>query len=123
MDERPIPRGEDLLAHGRFLRALARSLVLDPQRADDLVQETWAAALESPPRHGAALGSWLARILRNLSITAGLREGERAAREAQAARPEAAWTGTAAGEEADAPDGIAAELEVQRQVFECVQRL
>ncbi len=39
-----------LLEHQDFLRALARGLLGDPARADDAVQEAYAAALESPPR-------------------------------------------------------------------------
>ena len=38
---------ETLLAHVGWMRRMARSLVLDPDRADDLVQQTLLAALES----------------------------------------------------------------------------
>jgi len=37
---------EALLAHAGWIRSLARQLASDPNRADDLVQQTWVAALE-----------------------------------------------------------------------------
>src|SRR5688572_12380999 len=40
---------ERLLAHSGWLTALARRLVSDPAAADDLVQDTWHAALRSRP--------------------------------------------------------------------------
>src|SRR4029079_16534793 len=40
---------ERLLAHADWLRALATYLVRSPAEADDLVQETFVAALRSPP--------------------------------------------------------------------------
>ena len=48
-DLSPI-RPEDLLAHSQWARALARTLVRDAATAEDLVQETWVAALKRPPR-------------------------------------------------------------------------
>jgi len=52
---------EDLLKHAAFVRAMARSLLLDPHAADDVVQETWLTALEAPPRHAENLRGWLTR--------------------------------------------------------------
>jgi len=46
---------ETLLSHRPFVRALARRLVRDEARAEDVVQETWLAALRRPPRHAGAL--------------------------------------------------------------------
>ena len=54
---------EDLLKHAAFVRALARSLLLDPHAADDVVQETWLRALEAPPRHAGNLRGWLSRVV------------------------------------------------------------
>ena len=39
---------ETLLEHRDWVRALARSLVADPHRADDVEQETWRMALQKP---------------------------------------------------------------------------
>lgn len=38
-----------LLQHASWLQNLARTLVGDPARADDFVQETWLAALRRRP--------------------------------------------------------------------------
>jgi RNA polymerase sigma-70 factor (ECF subfamily) len=56
----------ELLQHSSWIRRLARSLVRDDAAADDLVQETWMAALRSPPRAGETVRPWLAEVLRNL---------------------------------------------------------
>ena len=44
-DPRPCPLEPLIQDHAAFLERLARSLVGDRERASDLVQETWAAAL------------------------------------------------------------------------------
>ena len=45
---------KELLCHQDFVRRLARGLVRDAARADDLVQEAWVLALERPPRVATA---------------------------------------------------------------------
>jgi RNA polymerase sigma factor (sigma-70 family) len=94
----PVPFDcEALLArHGGALRALARTLLRDAHDADDAVQETWARALRSPPRHGARLDAWCARVLRN--VVRRLRRGERRRRrhELGAANVHASPAGAAA---------------------------
>jgi RNA polymerase sigma-70 factor (ECF subfamily) len=73
----PAPCIEELLAHGPFLERLARSLVADEQIARDLVQDTWVAALERPPRHGRNPRAWLGRVLRRgASRDASRRRGD-----------------------------------------------
>ncbi len=65
-------RLEDLLAHRAWVRRVARALVLDESRADDLEQETWLRVLQGPaPRHPRA---WLGTLLRNAA--SNLRRGE-----------------------------------------------
>ena len=54
-----------LLAHAAWLRRLARSLVGDGAAADDLVQETWVAALRRPPAEDRPVRPWLRRVLEN----------------------------------------------------------
>lgn len=54
-----------LLEHQGFLRRFALDLIGDEQSAEDLVQETWLAALLKPPGHTGSLRAWLARVLRN----------------------------------------------------------
>jgi RNA polymerase sigma-70 factor, ECF subfamily len=51
-----------------WLRAFAISLVGE-QRAEDLIQETAARALERPPRHQRNLQAWMKRIARNLAMS------------------------------------------------------
>ncbi len=54
----------ELLASADWLKNLATRLVADSHLADDLVQETWLAALRSPPPHRRSLRGWLGSVLR-----------------------------------------------------------
>ena len=75
--------------HAAFVRRLARRLVHDETAAEDLVQDTWVAALERPPEREGGLRAWLARVLRNQAALR-LRSGDRRRRrEAAGAREEA----------------------------------
>ncbi len=78
-----------LLEHGDFVRALARSLVRDAHRADDVAQETFRIALERPPQKNGNLRAWLARVARNVVLLGHRREARRQQREERTARPEA----------------------------------
>src|SRR5687768_17586725 len=84
----PFPMHELLTAQD-FVRRLARSLVFDQGRVDDVVQEAWAAAIQQPPRERAAAGSWFRSVLHNLARRRSRDEARRRAREQAAARPEA----------------------------------
>jgi RNA polymerase sigma factor (sigma-70 family) len=79
---------ESLLAHADFVRSLARRLVVDGNRADDVVQNTWLAALERPPRTAASLRAWLAVVTRNFAFLTRREDRRRAAREQAVAWPE-----------------------------------
>ncbi len=59
------PSPESLIAHGDFLRGLARNLLGDEHRAEDMVQQTYVRALSAPPRQG--LRSWLTTVVKRLS--------------------------------------------------------
>lgn len=74
------PDPEALLAHSGWVRALARSLVADPAAAEDVEQETWRRALESPPKHAGNLRAWLASVVRSVAAQRGRTEGRAAAR-------------------------------------------
>src|SRR4051812_16279329 len=87
---------ESLLAQARWLDALARRLVADPHEADDIVQETWIAALKHPPHASVPMRSWLARVARNFAIQRGRGESARKKREHSVARDEASMGDTAA---------------------------
>ncbi len=82
---RPISP-EELLAHADWLRRLAARLVHDPDRAQDVAQETWARALETPPRRRDNLRGWLATAARRVAQQTGRSETARADRERRAAR-------------------------------------
>lgn len=102
---------EDLLAQSSWLRRLARSLVAGEDAAEDLVQETWLAALRHPPADGPAR-PWLARVARRLA--ANFRRGE--------ARRRTHETAASAIESAD-PRSAAEVLDMQRVLVEAVLRL
>lgn len=79
---------EALLAHGNYVRGLARELVFDAALARDVEQETWLAALEQTPRDPAATRGWLAAIVRNLARRAWRSSARRRAHEAAGAELE-----------------------------------
>ena len=77
-----------LLSHASGLRALARGVLGDEDAAEDVVQETWMAALERGPSGGETLGGWLRGVARHLALKRRRGEGRRVARERSAARVE-----------------------------------
>jgi RNA polymerase sigma-70 factor (ECF subfamily) len=107
--------GEALLAHAGWVRALAQHLTRDPHAADDLVQDTLAAALvqEAPPDR--PLRRWLGGIVRNLSRQHRRGNRRRRAREQLVA---------GAAEIAAADSAVLLEqLELHRTVVEAVAQL
>jgi RNA polymerase sigma-70 factor (ECF subfamily) len=107
------PTHADLLEQQAFLRRLARSLVSDAHNAEDLAQDATLAALERAPASATSLRSWLARVLRNRAINAGVSEERRRAREQAAHHPAPPRS----------PDELEAHFQVQRRVMEAVDRL
>ncbi len=91
------PTPNELLGHSRWLRALARTLVLDDSEADDLVQEAWLAVLSRPVPAVRNPRAWLAGLTRNLARRHGRVEKSRRAREKRVAQPEAQGPGDAEG--------------------------
>ena len=77
---------EQLLTHDAFVRGLARSLVRDSHGADDLVQDTWLAAIEGAPQNPASLRAWLGRAVRYLAGKRRRSQARRNHREKRAAR-------------------------------------
>ena len=73
-----------MVAHEEFIRAVVKRLLIDDNRVDDAVQETWLRALDKPPRARRALRTWLARVARNVALTM-LRKEKRVTRREQAA--------------------------------------
>jgi RNA polymerase sigma-70 factor (ECF subfamily) len=86
--DRPRPDPEALLAHEAFLRRIARPLVRDEGLVDDVVQDTWLAALKKQPRDASRLRQWLGTVAKNLALRSRRAEERRVRREQAAARPE-----------------------------------
>jgi RNA polymerase sigma-70 factor (ECF subfamily) len=51
--------------HAGWVESLARSLIVDQDEVDEVVQDTWLSALRHRHRHELNLRSWLARIVKN----------------------------------------------------------
>ncbi len=85
---------EQLLAHAGWVRGLARRLVFDQARVDDVVQETWMAALGRRPRASRDTRAWLGGILRNVVRQQTRSERRLRRREQAAARAECDESGT-----------------------------
>jgi len=97
---------EQLFAEEAWLRRLAGRLAAhDPATADDLVQETWIAALRRPPSLDRPVRPWLSRVVRNLAHMRFRGETRREAREVDAA-PEAT----------PSPEALALRLEAHRHL-------
>ncbi len=112
-DPRPPLAHERLLEHQAFLRRLARSLVADPHRAEDLAQEVSVIALENPPRVPGPMRAWLARVLRNLVSNTAKSEGRRSDRERESSPQVPART----------PAELEEHFQLQRRVMDAVERL
>jgi len=81
------PRDLDaLLAQAGWAKALARSLVRDPDRADDLVQRAWLAALRNPPQDSTPPRRWIATVMRNFARDDARDTSRREERERDVAR-------------------------------------
>ncbi|HEU4412383.1 MAG TPA: sigma-70 family RNA polymerase sigma factor [Polyangiaceae bacterium] len=114
-------RPDELLAQAAWLRRLASALVGGASDADDLVQETWLAALRRPPRVDAPDGPepplrrWLAEVLRNAARMRVRGATRRVVRDERYA---------AEGEgEAPSPEALLERLGTQRLLAELVAGL
>lgn len=79
---------DELLQHASWVRRLARGLVLDDAQGEDVVQETWLAALRRTDRAPRSLRQWLAAVTRLGARDLRRGEARRRLREARAALPE-----------------------------------
>jgi RNA polymerase sigma factor (sigma-70 family) len=107
---------EDLLAKAAWARKLARNLLHDGDSADDLVQETWIAALRAKPDREQPLRPWLGRVLRNRAANRGRDDARREARHHR--------TGglVAAAASAD-PEELVGRFQMQRLLAELITQL
>jgi RNA polymerase sigma-70 factor (ECF subfamily) len=101
-------RAEELLRHAGWIRRLAARLVGEDD-ADDLVQETWTAALD----RGETRPGWLAAVARNLALLRGRGGANRRARE----------RGRGADEALPSAEELAARAETARRLVEHVLAL
>ncbi len=97
---------EALLAESDWVRRLAESLVHDKTVADDIVQQTWLAALKRPPATDRPLRPWLRTVVENFVKMRGRGEAARTSREQAASRPEGI----------DSSEGLVARVETQRML-------
>jgi len=102
-----------LLEHREFIRSVVKGLVLDEHELDDVVQEAWVKAQQSPPRRQGALMAWLATVSRNTALSLRRGEGRRKRREHAAARAESVA----------ATADVVARLQRQRMVVDAVLSL
>lgn len=93
-------RTAELFRHRSWMQRLAQGLLADPAAADDVVQETWLAALRRPPRAAESVRAWLGRVARNAALQLGRSEGARRLREAGSARRETLPSAAAVSERA-----------------------
>ncbi len=105
------PELETLLRHADWLARLARRLVSDAAAAEDLVQETWIAALRRPPDPDRPARPWLAGVIRKLALLRGRRESRQVA---------SAWP---SAEAAPSAEESAAQVELERTVAGAVLAL
>ncbi len=84
------PDLETLLAHGKWVQSLARSLVADGATAEDIEQQAWLTALERPPKHEGNLRSWWTSVVRSVAGKGRREEANRRTRESRVARAEGA---------------------------------
>ncbi len=102
MKEAPLhPDWDAMLREVGWLRQLAMHLAKNEEEAEELVQETWLAALRRPPTIGSSLRPWLATVLRHRYFDRLRRTKRRQARERRVAREEVEAQELQAAEQAD----------------------
>lgn len=110
------PRLETLAEHAEGVRRLARQLVADPDRAEDVAQETLLLAVARwPLRAVRDIGSWLRGVVRNKAREAARAEGRRQRHEGDAT--------LVARREAPDPSDVAARVEASERVLALLRGL
>lgn len=102
-----------MVERSQWLRELARRLVRDPAIADDLVQDTWCAALGRRPDDLRDERGWLATLLANFARSRSRSDRARRKREEHCSR----------GEMIDGPDALVERAETQRKLLEALLAL
>jgi RNA polymerase sigma-70 factor (ECF subfamily) len=105
----------ELLARAGWLRGLARRLTSDREDADDLLQDTWLAAVELRGQATTTPASWIAAVIRSLFLKRRLSDQRRLRREVRAAEGAPAF--------ASSPEELVANMQVERLLAEQVLAL
>lgn len=103
---------DELLRHAQWIRGLARALVKDEATAEDVVQETWVAALRHAPAE-SKLRPWLRSVVRNFARQHHRSSGRRSDHEAGAKEPG----------ELPGPDELSERLEMEQRLTRELARL
>jgi RNA polymerase sigma factor (sigma-70 family) len=106
---------DELLTHAGWLRRLAVHIVRSEEETDDVLQETWTAALRAPPGRELPARPWLAQVLRNAVRRAGRDRATRRLGEHRAASAETAI--------APSPEALLERAEAQRMLATLVMQL
>ncbi|MCP5021095.1 MAG: sigma-70 family RNA polymerase sigma factor, partial [bacterium] len=107
---------ERLLAESEWIRGLARGLVGDSHRAEDLAQEAHLAALSAPVESSGSMRPWLASVSRNAARMWFRSEGARRHKETLLARDRS--------QQAEpSPEDLLGQLETQEQLSRLVREL
>ncbi len=103
---------EELLVQSRWVRRLARRLVADPGLSEDVAQQSLLLALEQrPPVRN--LQAWLTRLVRNTAWQMNRAEQRRQRHERE----------SGVREDAEQPEDLVAEAELQRRIVGAVLAL
>ena len=105
-----------VIGEGQWLQRLALCLAHDRADADDMVQETWVAALRASPDARESMRPWLAQVLRNARRKLWREDTRRRRREVDASELFEA-------QEVASTDTMLARLELQRMVAAMVRDL
>ena len=73
-------------ADDRFVRAILRRFVGDPNAVDDLAQETWLAVIRQAASGGFLGGAWLSTVAENFALQTLRGDERRRVRESRAAQ-------------------------------------
>jgi RNA polymerase sigma-70 factor (ECF subfamily) len=109
-----MPRVERLLAEAEWMLALAEHLVRDGS-AEDIVQDTWLAALHCAPsgrlpEESSRVRPWLAHVLANFARAQRRGDARRGEREMHAARPESVPSAADSAERVEAQRALVEAL-------------
>ncbi len=107
---------KEVMAEGKWLQRLALCLAHDRSDADDMVQETWLAALRATPEARESMRPWLSRVLHNARHRLWREGTRRRSREVGAAELQDE-------QEVASTDTMLARLELQRMVGAMVRDL